>query len=164
MLTACTYRRVPVFNSRAKLDLIAGQLFNASEKYGAELQAWAIFPNHYHFIARFGGPPRLTALVREFHALTARTVNRWDSAANRRVWFQYWDTHITYSRSYYARLNYVHRNPVRHGVAKIAENYPWCSAGWFARLAEPSFRKTIDSYPIDRLNVRDDFDVEPILD
>ena len=122
MLTACTYRKVPVFNNRAKLDLIAGQLFNASEKYGAELHAWAIFPNHYHFIAHFGGPPRLTALVREFHALTARTVNRWDSAANRRVWFQYWDSHLTYSRSYYARLNYVHRNPVRHGVAKIAEN------------------------------------------
>jgi hypothetical protein len=59
-------------------------------------------------------------------------------------------------------LKYVHQNPVHHGIVSNAELYPWCSAAWFARHAQSAFFKTVNSFRIDRLQVRDDFEVEPI--
>jgi putative transposase len=74
------------------------------------------------------------------------------------VWDQYWDTHLTFQKSYLARLHYVHNNPVHHGLASIASAYPWCSAAWFERTASPSFVQTVYNFPSDGLNVQDDFD------
>jgi REP-associated tyrosine transposase len=75
--------------------------------------------------------------------------------------FQYWETHLTFQRSYFARLSYVHQNPVRHGLVRTASQYPWCSAGWFERKASPAFFKTIMGFLIDKLEIPDDFEVAP---
>jgi putative transposase len=88
-------------------------------------------------------------------------VNERDSTAGRKVWFQYWDSHLSFEKSYFARLRYVHENAVHHGLVSVASNYPWCSAGWFERCAEASFRKTIMSLPCNTINVLDDFEVSP---
>jgi putative transposase len=98
-------------------------------------------------------------MVREIHSRTAHEINRLDSASERKVWFQYWDSHLTYPKSYYARLSYVHRNAVHHGLVRTPSAYPWCSAGWFETNASRPFRNRIMSLPIDRVNVRDDYEV-----
>jgi putative transposase len=51
----------------------------------------------------------------------------------------------------------VHRNPVKHGLVPVANQYPWCSAAWFERTASPAQVKTIYNFKTDRLNVEDDF-------
>jgi putative transposase len=99
-------------------------------------------------------------MLAHLHGDTARAVNRRDGVTGRKVWFNYWDTQLTYQKSYYARLNYVHSNPVHHGVVPDAEAYPWCSAGWFAEKAERSFYRMVRSFKIDSVKVFDDF--EPI--
>jgi putative transposase len=99
MVTACTYKKLPIFNSRTKLDLLQTRLTEVASGGGAELQAWAVFPNHYHFVACFRIAPSLHKLIRELHSTTARAVNQIDRAPKRKVWFQYWETLITYQRS-----------------------------------------------------------------
>jgi hypothetical protein len=49
-------------------------------------------------------------------------------------------------------------------VVRNAENYPWCSAAWFARHARPAFFKTVRGFKIDRVNVPDDFETIPVED
>jgi hypothetical protein len=88
---------------------------------------------------------------------TSKRLNEQDAQRGRRVWFQYWDSHITFERSYLARLNYVHQNPVHHGVADNAENYAWCSAAWFGRNAPASFVATVKSFKTDKLSLPDEF-------
>lgn len=68
---------------------------------------------------------------------------------------------MTYQRSYLARLNYVHQNPVRHGLVPVANQYPWCSAAWFERSASPAIVKSIYRFKINQVHVDDDFDVAP---
>jgi len=77
-----------------------------------------------------------------------------------KVWFQYWESHLTFQHSYFARLSYVHQNPVRHNLASTPSLYPWCSAAWFKRKATPAFFKTIMTFPNDKLEIPDDFPVE----
>ena len=122
------------------------------------LHAWALLSNHYHFIASSpADPSSLRRALSKLHTLSARELNRQDDRPGRKVWFQYFDTHITFPNSYFPRLQYVHQNPVHHGIARCAENYPWCSAAWFERVATPAMVQTIYSFKIDQVNVEDDF-------
>lgn len=129
------------------------------DDYNWLAQAWAVFSNHYHFVAK--SPVEATSLksmIQRLHSQTSREVNKLDEAPGRQVWFQYWDTCLTFEKSYYARLNYVHNNPVKHGLVEIAENYPFCSAAWFKSQIEPGFRRKVESFRYDRLKIVDDFE------
>ncbi len=158
MITAGTYQKVHLLNSERKLSLFCDILFSTADELGWQLQAWAALGNHYHFVALSPDrAPTLRRLISKLHTLTAIQLNRFDETPGRRVWYQYWDTHITYERSFLARLNYVHQNAVHHGVVPVATSYKWCSAAWFERNATPAFQKTLADFGMDRLNVADDF-------
>jgi putative transposase len=161
MVTAGTYRKALFFRSRSHLDLLQAHLFALAIQYEAALQAWAIFPNHYHFVAQSIDPGKITAFIRHLHSLSAREINRLDGVSTRKIWFQFWDSHLTFERSYFARLHYVHTNAVHHGLVRQASNYPWCSAAWFERTAAPAFRKTVFSFPLDQLSIPDSFELSP---
>lgn len=162
IVTAATYGKEPIFSSGQRLDLLLDSLLTVCAKCEWNLEAWAIFPNHYHFVAGTAGPNGLRRMLQELHSLTARTINGLDCQPGRRVWFQYWDTRITNQRSYLARLHYVHENAVHHGVVKRAADYPWCSAGWFERRADAAFRKTVLGFPCDKVLMPDAFEVKTI--
>ena len=96
------------------------------------------------------------------HAKTSAWINRLDQQPGRKVWHNYRDSKLTYQKSYLARLNYVHQNPVRHGLVAVANHYPWCSAAWFERTASPAIIKSIYRFKIGQLHVGDEF--EPSTD
>ncbi len=147
-----------VFRANDRLDLLEGKLLTLAKQYGWQLEAWAVFANHYHFVARGCEASRpLKKFLMHLHAVTARELNRMDGEVGRQVWFNFWDSQITFERSYFARLNYVHQNAVHHGLVRVANQYPWCSAAWFKRTATPAQVKTIYSFKIDKLQIPDDF-------
>jgi len=162
IVTAGTYQSAHHFHDAERLTYLTGALLALASKYGWELQAWAVFSNHYHFVGESAHPGTLRGFVRHLHSVSAKHVNQMDSTPGRAVWFQYWDTLLTFQKSYLARLHYVHSNPVRHGLAREASGYPWCSAGWFQRSASRAFHATVMSFPLDRVNVPDEFEVLPI--
>jgi putative transposase len=96
-------------------------------------------------------------MLGKLHRAIAREFNAEDRTPGRKVFHQYWDTHITFQRSYLARLNYVHQNPVHHGVARQASEYRWCSAAWFELSVRPAFVKSVYRFRADRISVIDDF-------
>jgi len=158
MVTAGTYRKLPHWNTPQRLDYLHDSLFSRADEFGWQLQAWSLLSNHYHFIA---ASPADASTLRRFlgklHMTTAKQLNEWDGTAGRKVWFQYWDSRISFERSYLARLNYVHHNPAHHGVVEQAESYPWCSASWFNRSASPAFVSTVKNFKTDKLKIKDDF-------
>lgn len=159
MVTAGTYMRAHHFDSPERLTLLRDALFRLAEEHSLQLQAWAMMANHYHFVTLVpSDPANLWKMIARLHAGTAKEVNLLDRTPGRKVWFQYWDSHLTYERSYHARLNYVHQNPVHHGLVRVAPQYPWCSAAWFERTAAPAFYRMIIGYKSDRVQVPDDFD------
>ncbi len=69
----------------------------------------------------------------------------------------YWDTCITYKKSYYARLHYIWFNPVKHGY--VDDPFKWKFGSYFYRFSDEKneIRKIIDEYPCDKVKVYDDF-------
>ena len=160
MVTAGTLGKKHFFRDASALDLLEGNLLSKAKMYDWQLEAWAVFSNHYHFVGHaLQDATTLRMFLTHLHADTAREVNQKDGKPARKVWFNYWDSKLTYEKSYFARLNYVHQNAVKHGLVPVANQYRWCSAAWFERTARPAQVKTIYSFKTDRIRVVDDFDV-----
>ncbi len=156
--TAGTFLKRLFFNTDAKRDLLERMLLSKSKQHGWQLQAWAVMANHCHFVAR-GNPDstNLGEFLRLLHYDSACALNEIDGQPGRRVWYNFWETRLTNQYGYLARLNYVHQNAVKHGIVPVANQYRWCSAAWFERMASPAQVKTIYSFKTDRVNVHDDF-------
>ena len=162
MVTAGTYQKAHFFATRERLEVLHRGLLAVSSEFDWRLEAWAVFSNHYHFIGH--SPSDATTLSRmlsKLHERTAKWVNRLDGVMGRKVWHNYWETSLTHEKSYLARLHYVHRNAVKHGLTLTPSAYPWCSAGWFERTASTPQVRTIYSFPTDRLKLLDEYEVAP---
>jgi putative transposase len=158
MVTGATLYKNHLFSDAGKLSSLQDCLLSLAKQYQWQLEAWAVFTNHYHFVGRASPETGcLRDFLKHFHADSARELNRADDSVGRTVWFNFWDTKLTYERSYLARLNYVHQNAVKHGLVVKANQYRWCSASWFERVASPAMVKTIYSFKTDKLNIHDDF-------
>ena len=158
MVTGATLHKEHLFCNGEKLSLLENHLLTLAKRYHWQLEAWAVFVNHYHFVA-CGQPDAspLDKFLKHLHSDTARNLNLKDQTTGREVWFNFWDTKLTYRNSYLARLNYVHQNAVKHGLVKLASQYPWCSAAWFERTASLSQVKTVYSFKTDKLKIADDY-------
>lgn len=158
MVTCGTYRKEHLLATPERKSRYMDIFFALAQDYGWELKAWAIMSNHYHFIAQSPeNPASLKDFILHLHSFSATEFNREDNSPERKVWYQFWDKLITFDKSYYARLNYVNRNPVHHKLVEDAEDYFWCSAAWFRSNADKTFIKTVESFKTDKLNVYDEF-------
>jgi putative transposase len=158
MVTAATHHKEILFKEENDLDYLQNLLLDLAQRYTWNLEAWAIFANHYHFIAHSSdNPSSLRKLITHLHAASANHLNKKHNTPGRKVWYQFWDTRITFQKSYLARLNYVLQNPVKHGLAKQAIDYPWSSVNWFKTKASPAHYKTVMSMKTDKVKVVDDF-------
>src|SRR5579862_2824488 len=108
-VTASTYRKELHFAGARRLRVLHRGLLSLTEKFGWRLEAWAVFSNHYHFVAHSPADKNdassLAAMVSILHVKTAEWVNKLDAAKGRQVWFNFGDTKLTHPRSYLARLN-----------------------------------------------------------
>jgi putative transposase len=160
-VTAATFLKAHHFRTPERLGVLQRGLLTVARDFSWDLEAWAAFSNHYHFVAkspRDGTNARsLSQMLGVLHTRTSAWLNRLDKTPCRKVWYNFWDTKLTYQKSYLARLNYVHQNAVKHGLVVVANQYEWCSARWFEGIALPATVKTIYRFKIDRLNVKDEF-------
>ena len=161
IVTAGTYRKAHFSRGAPRLRVVQRGLLKVAADDGWQLEAWAVFSNHYHFIAHSPAAAEsastLSPMLAGLHHKLAVWVNRLDGTPDRKVWHNYWETRLTHQTSYFARLHYVHQNPVRHGLVAVANQYSWCSAGWFERTASAAQVRTIYRFGIDRIVVGDDY-------
>jgi putative transposase len=161
IVTAGTHHKEHFFPDGPKLKALHDGLLKYAQEAQWQLQAWAIFPNHYHFVAtspkKEDSASSLSDFIAKFHQRSASWVNEIDGQRGRKIWHNFWETHLTYEKSYFARLNYVQCNALHHGLVAKPTDYPYCSASWFERNAPKSFVKTVASFKTDQVHILDDF-------
>ena len=164
-LTAATYLKLHYFREVQRLDVLERGLLKLAAENEWRIEAWAVFSNHYHFIAhspdRTNGAANLVHWIKDLHTKTAEWINRIDGTPRRRVWYNYRETLLTRQYSYLSRLKYVHENPVKHGLVPVANQYRWGSAAWFERTASPAQVNTIYRFKTDTVEIPDDYSPVP---
>ena len=108
-LTAGTYRKHHYFRGPERLRVLHRGLLKVTIDFGWQLEAWAVFSNHYHFIAHSphnqDGAESLSQMLSLLHEKTAKWINGLGIVVGRKVWHNFWETRLTYEKSYLARLN-----------------------------------------------------------
>lgn len=158
IITVGTYQKQHIFLQRQELTMLQKVIFSKAYHEGWELRAWAIFSNHYHLIAVSNeNSSPINTFISSINRASAYLINQQQCSEGRRVWYRYWETLLTYQKSYLARLKYVMENPVKHRLVTNAKDYPWCSASWFAKTASKKFCDNVERFKTQNLNIIDDF-------
>ncbi len=88
--------------------------------------AWVVQPNHYHILVQtdldMPGP-----WLGRLHNGKSTQWNHEDGTPKRKVWRRFSDRQIRSERHFYASLNYIHANPVKHELVRSAVDWPWSS-------------------------------------
>jgi len=91
------------------------------------LLAWVVMPNHVHVLVEIWQTPQ-AQLVKDWKGFSARRINR---VLNRRgkLWQDdYWDRYVRDEAHYRKVIHYIESNPVKAGLVKSLEQWPFSSA------------------------------------
>lgn len=142
-LTVVTGNRVPLFADAGHVERLKTALRSVHEERPFEIAAGVILPDHMHFLWTL--PAEDVAYSRRLgrmktcftKQLGSRPGPRSASQAKHResgVWQRrFWEHTIRDEDDFLDHLNYVHFNPVRHGLAKCPHCWPHSS---FAKWVE----------------------------
>ena len=159
-ITGATYLKKHFLVSEEGKVKLLGSIKTGCEKYCWILEDWVILDNHYHLMMNTSDDvSALSKMFNEIHKFTAIWLkkNFLEFKKEKRIFYNYWDSCITYEKSYWARLNYIYFNPVKHGYIKEAKDYAWGSYRFRLKEEIDCLNKIRKEYPWDKVNVKDDF-------
>ena len=106
----------------AYLDLLAERL----PKAGVDVWAYCLMPNHVHLVLVPRRKDSLTRLLRDTHATYARRINQvhgWQG----HLWQERFHSFVMDERHLLSAVRYIELNPVRAGLCKHPDEWPWSS-------------------------------------
>jgi putative transposase len=127
-ITAANYEHAPIMMSPQRLTAFEDQLLGELVDAGAEIGAWVVLMNHYHFLVGVASIEVISAALQHLHGSTSRAWNVEDDlTGQRKVWYRFRDQYMRDECQYYHALNYIHYNPVKHGYVDTPYDWPWSS-------------------------------------
>lgn len=150
LLTAACYEHMPIIGvSDSRLAAFEADLLNEAANHCQQVFAWCILPNHYHFLAHI---PELAELLKAIGKLHGRTSYQWngeDVRRGRQVWHRATETAMKSDRHFWASLNYVLHNAVRHGYVDRWQDWPYSNASeYLEEIGREVAAKRWRDYPI----------------
>ena len=134
-------------------------LFKSFSHFGWNLEDWVLLDNHYHIMAEAPDQAEtLSSAINNFHKFSALWIKKHIQLLDDipKIWYNYWDTCITNEKAYFARLNYIWHNPVKHGYVENAGQWKFGSYYFRLKNNEP-IENIIQNFPCNKLKIRDDY-------
>lgn len=113
------------------IDLFWKAIENSKSKTNFELIAWVILPDHFHLII---DPKRqdISTLIQRIKMSFAAYYRKKNGLASGRVWHnRFWDHIIRDNNDMQRHVNYIHFNPVKHGLVKSPFEWEYSSVFQF---------------------------------
>lgn len=150
ILSGTCYEHAPIIGTtHQRMTECEGELLAACEPYISAMYAWCILPNHYHMLLRTDSIKALCKAIGLFHGRKAYAWNGADQQRGRKVWFNVFDRPIESHRHFWASVNYIHHNPIKHGYVDKWQDWPWSSASdWLATVGPTRARELWRKFPV----------------
>jgi putative transposase len=117
-LTFSCYRRRPYLSTAAAMDLFEDALERVRLRYLFVVAGYVVMPEHVHLLV---SEPRRALLSRAIQALKLSVSMR---SQERPFWqAHYYDFNVSTHEKFVEKLRYIHRNPVRRGLATRPEDW-----------------------------------------
>ena len=146
---ACYEHHHHIGHDPARMDSFSRDLLAVFATHTSQTFAWCVLPNHYNALVEV---PDVKALLHELGQLHGRTSHAWngqENARGRKVFFRAVERAMRSDRHFWATLNYVHHNPVRHGYVERWTDWRWSSAAeYLAQTGVEEARRIWQEHPL----------------
>jgi len=127
-ITAACYEHHPIIGFSIerirKLEETITQSFKLATE---EIYAWSILPNYYHLLIKTTDLKSSLKKLHQIHGSSSYYWNKEENSRGRRVWFNALEHAIKSERHFWATINYIHNNPVKHEYVKKWQDWPFSS-------------------------------------
>ncbi|UCC63023.1 MAG: transposase [Anaerolineae bacterium] len=138
-IVAVTKDRRPVFADAADVDLLFDVLRQVRQRKPFRLLAYSIIPDHINLLLRptgEGNISRIMLSIKRSFTLRFKELNHVTGSLN--LWqARFWDHIIRDEKDLHRHFDYIHYNPVKHGLVTRPEDYPhssyrhWLEKGYY---------------------------------
>jgi len=160
---ACFEHRPVIGDSRERMENFVRTLLRTLGEGCSvrQIHAWVVLPNHYHLLGDIPDVMAVKKQLGEVHGRTSHEWNRQESLIGRKVWFRALETKIKNDRHFWATVNYIHQNPIKHRCVSSLQDWPWSSfPDWMEERGRDSLEKLWNNFPTDQYGERwDDEDL-----
>ncbi len=146
-VTFSCYKQLPLFQNDQIKQVFADRLARVRETHRCQLLAWVLMPEHVHLVLVPNLPehPLKDVLSTLKRPIAEQVIRRWrefDASIRKRLVdrkgrIRFWqrgggyDRNIVSDQELLEKINYIHDNPVRRGLADRTVDWPWSSACWY---------------------------------
>jgi putative transposase len=121
-LTWSCYHRRPFLTAVGAMELFEDALERVRLHYQLVVAGYVVMPEHVHLLTN---EPRRALLSRAIQAIKLSVSMR---SRQRPFWqAHYYDFNVSSQHKFVEKLRYIHRNPVRRGLAARPEDWKWSS-------------------------------------
>ncbi len=130
-ITTTTKDRRPIFHQEKNIHLLLETIDRVQTIYPFQMLAYCILPDHIHLLLQpqdqYSVPQIMHSLKRNFTMNYKKTVGL---VTTQHLWQGcFWDHLIRNEKDLIRHLDYIHHNPVKHGLVQRPEDYPYSSYG-----------------------------------
>jgi len=136
--------------SEADFALLAGSIQSRRTQHHFLLTAWVFLPDHWHAVVMPPYPSTISRVMESIKVSSTRQINK--LRGDRGVLWQerFFDRALRTPKEYHEKVEYIHLNPVKRGLATKPEEWRWSSIHDYARtLRQPADAKNV--LPVDRV-------------
>ncbi|MCP4140267.1 MAG: transposase [Chloroflexi bacterium] len=128
LITAANYEHQHILENPTRRTAFEKLVLNNFQKIGAEIIAWVILTNHYHLLLNVDAFEIISDNLRYIHGSTSYQWNKEDKlTGKRKIWYRFSDRAIRNEKHLQRSLNYIHYNPVKHGLVEDVYAWKWSS-------------------------------------
>ena len=150
LITAACYEHQPVIGkSPARMVEFEAELLKTTRAHAQTVFAWIVLPNHYHMLVRSLPVKKLLSALGRLHGGTSFRWNGEDGKRGRQVWHRAAETEIKSEGHFWATMNYVLNNAVRHQYVRRWQDWPYSNAAaYLAEVGAEVAKQRWLSYPL----------------
>ena len=149
LTAACYEHRAIIGVSPQRMADFEEELLRTSRLHSKDIFAWIVLPNHYHLLVAAPDIKELLKRLGQLHGRTSFRWNRAESCRGRQVWHRIAETAMKSERHFWATLNYVLHNAVRHRYVNRWQDWPYSNAARYLKeIGRDEAQRRWCEYPI----------------
>lgn len=151
-ITCRTVDKENFFATDAKKDILYSCLKTGLRRFKIAIYAFVILNNHYHLLIKAPKADILPMFVKHLNGKSSFELNKLECRRGRKIWYQYWDHCIRDEADFWKHFNYIHHNPVKHGLCQSEDEvfyYQFSSVKqWVKMKGKEWLDSCFELYPI----------------
>ena len=151
-ITCRTVNKEKFFSTDAQKYILYSCLKTGLLAFKIPVYAFVILDNHYHLLIKIQKAEDLPLFIKFLNGKSSFELNKLENKQGRKIWYQYFDHTIRDETDFWKHFNYIHQNPVKHGLRKNLAgilDYPFSSAkSWSKIKGEEWLDSCFEFYPI----------------